>query len=126
MRAFIFPILRGDGDLIAERGRRVSRPLVGRPGWSADHWAAPTGPSLFPMEGIITKGCTKVTWSSTIMSAAGIGASDGGGSAERAAADVVVKDFGVPSPAMACGWWDAARIDGGFGVDGNKVEGERV
>ena len=89
-------------------------------------WLAPTGPPLFPEEGTMARGCTKVAWSSTIASMAGIGASDGGGIAERAATGVVVKDFGVPSPAMACGWWDAARIYGGFGVDGNKVEKERV
>ena len=87
---------------------------------------APTGPPLFPVEGIIARGCTKAIGSSTIASAEGIGASDGGGIMERAVAGIVVMDFGAPSPAMACGWWDAARIDGGFGVDGNKVEKERV
>ena len=89
-------------------------------------WSADQGPPLFPVEGIITKGCTKVAWSSTIASAAWIGASDGGGIMERAVAGIVVMDFGAPSPAMACGWWDAAGIDGDFGVDRNKVEKERV
>ena len=59
-------------------------------------------------------------------SAAGIGASDGCGIMKRAAADIVVKDFGVPSPAMACGWWDATGIAAGFGVDGDKVEKKGV
>jgi hypothetical protein len=81
---------------------------------------------LFLVEAIIARGCTKVSWSSTIASAVGIGASDGGRIAERAAAGIVVKDFGVSSPAMACGWWDVARIDGDFGVDENKVEKKRV
>jgi len=45
---------------------------------------------LFPVEGIIARGCTKAVGSSTIASAAGIGASDGGGIVERAAASIVV------------------------------------
>ena len=51
---------------------------------------------------------------------------DVGGIMERAVAGIVVMDFGAPSPAMACGWWDAVGIGGDFGVDGNKVEKERV
>ena len=86
----------------------------------------PTDPPLFPVEGIIARGCTKAIGSSTIASAEGIGASDGGGIMERVVDGVVVKDFAVPSLAMACGWWDAAGIDGDFAVDRNKVEKERV
>ena len=86
----------------------------------------PTAPPLFPVEGTIAWGHTKIAWSSTMASAVGIGASDGCGIMKRAAAGIVVKDFGVPSPAMACGWWDAAGIDGDFAVDRNKVEKERV
>ena len=101
----------------------MSRPLVGP---TPRQRPPPPPPLLFPMEGTIAWGHTKIAWSSTMASAAGIGASDGGRIAERAAAGVVVKDFGVPSLAMACGWWDVARIDGDFGVDENKVEKKRV
>ena len=71
--------------------------------WSADPWAVPTSPLLFPEEGTMARGHTKVAWSSTIASAARISALDGSGIVEWAAAGVVVEDFGVPLPAMACG-----------------------
>ena len=73
-------------------------------------WLAPTGPPLFPEEGTMARGSTKVAWSSTMASAAGISSLDGGRTVERVATGVVVEDFGVPSPAMATRWWDAAGI----------------
>jgi len=74
----------------------------------------------------MARGLIKGTWSSTMASETGIGTSTGGGTVELPVASFVHNSFGVPSPAMACGWWDAARIDGDFGVDENKVEKKRV
>ena len=71
-------------------------------------------------------GCTKVASSSTIASATGIGAPDGNGLAGQAAAGVVATDFGFPRwPWLA----DGEMLQGSMevlGVDGNKVEKERV
>ena len=51
----------------------MSRPLVGRPGRSADRRVAPTGPPLFPSAGTMARGCTKVAMSSIVSSVAGVG-----------------------------------------------------
>jgi hypothetical protein len=48
--------------------------------------------------------------------------SDGGGTVERAAVGIVLKDFGVPSPAMVGRLLDVARDRWRRRVDRNKVE----
>ena len=79
MHALNLAIVRGEEEHAAERGRWMSRPLVGRPGRSADRRVAPTGPPLLPSAGTIAKGCTKVALSSIIASVAEFGVLIAGG-----------------------------------------------
>ena len=72
-RALDLAILRGEEEHAAERGRWMSRPLVGLPGKSADRRVAPTGPPLLPSTGTMARGCTKVAVSSIIASVAEFG-----------------------------------------------------
>ena len=59
----------------------------------------------------MARGRTKIAWSCNIASSIGISVLDDGGTVEWAAVGVLAEDFGVPSLAMAGGWWDAT----GFG-----------
>ena len=78
----------------------MSRPLVSRPGRSADRRVAPTGPPLFPSAGTMARGYTKVAVSFIIASVAGVGVLITGRVAGRVMAGVVAMVLGSPLPAM--------------------------
>ena len=74
----------------------------------------------------MARGRTKAVWSSTIASATGIGAPDGDGLAGLAAAGVVATDFGFPRWRWLANGEMLQESMEVLGVDGNKVEKERV
>ena len=78
----------------------MSRPLVSRPGRSADRRVATTGPPLFPSAGTMARGCTKVAMSSIVASVAGVGVLIAGRVAGGVMAGVVATVLGSPLPAM--------------------------
>ena len=78
----------------------MSRPLVGRPGRSADRRVAPSSPSLFPSAGIMARGCTKVATSSIDASVAGVGVLIAGRVAGGVMAGLVATILDSPLPAM--------------------------
>ena len=78
----------------------MPRPLVGRPGRSADRRVAPTGPPLFPSARTMARGCTKVATSSIVALIAGVGVLIAGRVTGGVMVGVVATVLDSPLPAM--------------------------